>query len=373
MRRKLMSVCSILAFCFFCIVLSKEYKDFSNIKVLHLSFHKGCLHDIEQVCQELGIHVTSWYIFDASYPKMWFDGYSTGGRLYNIGYERAKRIWEKHKDYFNQFDVIFTSDTAPLARIFLQKGWEKPLIIWVCNRFDYRNVRCMDCDFPDKQFYDLIREATQKENVKIIPYTDYEYVYARRMGIDLGTRTIKPLGTEEKEVGPNFKSAIPETIKKEETIFIYPRLLEHQFYYIKNSCSGVGIKTYFGVYNGPEDLKGFKGVIYFPYQVSNLALFENFQRGVVHFVPSEKFIKYQRAKEKPIRWCGWCSFDHCEWYKKENRDYLVYFDSWDDLKDKIEHTDYETLRKKIKTIGRKHRSTMISRWRYIFNEVVNFL
>ena len=44
-----------------------------------------------------------------------FDGISSGNALYNVGHERAQNIWNKHKDYFNQFDAIITSDTAPLV------------------------------------------------------------------------------------------------------------------------------------------------------------------------------------------------------------------------------------------------------------------
>ena len=73
-----------------------------------------------------------------------------GNAVYNIGHQRAETVWNRHKDYFDKFDVIVTSDTAPLSRIFLQNGWRKPLIIWVCNRFDY-------CDYASLDLVFLIR------------------------------------------------------------------------------------------------------------------------------------------------------------------------------------------------------------------------
>src|SRR5579872_995466 len=117
------------------ILLSRTllHADITSLHILHLSFHKGCIRDIEIVAQELGCTITSLFIPDL--PAKEFDGYAAGNSLYNIGHERAEKIWNKHKDYFNQFDAIITSDTAPLARIFLQNNYEKPFIIWVCNRF----------------------------------------------------------------------------------------------------------------------------------------------------------------------------------------------------------------------------------------------
>ncbi|MFC1842086.1 class I SAM-dependent methyltransferase [Candidatus Dependentiae bacterium] len=352
---------------------SNKVKGFSDLKILHLGFHKGCLNDFEEVCGELGLNVTSWYILSADLPREHFDGASTGNKVYNIGHERAKRVWEKHKDYFDQFDVIVTSDTAPLSRIFLQNGWKKPLIIWACNRFDYCDWGSRDCVFPDQEYYNLMNKANNQENVKIIPYTDYEYIYAKRKNVNLGTRTIKPIGAKEKEVGLDFKSRIPEYIKKNETIFVYPRLPGNVMRYVKNSCEKLGIKTFTGVYNGPEDLKGFKGIIYYPYAFSNLATFENFQRGLIHFVPSEKFIRSERAKRRPFRCCVSGNFKECEWYQDQYKDVIVYFDSWQDLKDKIDIIDYESLSKKIKAFGMNHRETMLQKWDVVFQETVDFL
>ena len=354
-------------------IFCDKTKDFSNLKILHLSFHKGCVNDIEEVCKELGLNVTSWYILGADYPRIEFDGYSTGNRVYNIGHERAKKVWEKHKDYFEQFDVILTSDTAPLSRIFLQNGWKKPLIIWVCNRFDYCDWGSRDCNFPDQEYYNLMDNAQNQENVKVIPYTDYEYIYARGKGVNLGTRTIKPIGVKEKEVGSDFKSKIPEDVNKEETIFIYPRLPKGVMNHVARSCNKLGIKTYSGIYNGPEDLKGFKGIVYYPYAFSNLAPFENMQRGIVHFMPSEKFIRSEWAKRNPVRCCVNSNFKHCEWYQDNYEGVIVYFDSWEDLKRKMDLLDYKTLCPKIRAFGQTHREVMLSRWQDVFGEVVDFL
>jgi len=348
------------------------------LKVLHLGFHKGCLDDIEEVAQELGVDITSWYILASELPREHFDGITRGNGVYNITHERAQRVWEKHKDYFNQFDVIMTSDTAPLARIFLQNNnWKKPLIIWICNRFNYTDYGSLDGAFPDQEFYDLFRNAAHNNMVKIISYTPYEYHYARHYGVEIGTRMIRPIGVTDKLAQKKnmqkaeqkeFKSAIPAHIKKEDTVFLYPRLSESEVQFAKAQCARADILLYHGVYNGPADLQGFKGVLYFPYQRSNLALFENIQRGIVHFIPSINFIRDAIRKGDPVRYCTLQDYNLCEWYCQDFADCFIYFDSWQDLKHKIATTNYQAMSAKIKEKARMHRARMLQEWAQVFKE-----
>jgi len=348
--------------------ISNEKNVTYPFKILHISFHKGCLNDFDEVAKEIGLDVTQWFI--RGFPAVYFDGETRNANIYNIGHDRAKKVWNKHREFFEKFDVIVTSDTAPLSRIFIQNGWKKPLVIWVCNRFDYHHQTPNDGQFPDQEYYELMEKASKMKNVKIVPYTEYEYLYARRKGIYFGKKVIKPIGVEEKEIGPDFISHIPKKIKKEETIFLYPRINQKQFSYIVKECSKLGIKTFCGKYNGPEDLKGFKGILYFPYNASNLAMFENFQRGLIHFVPSPKFITEKKQEGHPIpNFIHWAIPEESDWYKDDYKDCFVYFDSWQDLKDKIENIDYETKSKKIRALGKKHRETMLRRWRETFDDV----
>lgn len=351
---------------FLMMTLCIQAENARKIKVLHITLHEGCKKDFQEVGQELGLDLTSWFVqeLEREIGAGFWEGAPAGNEIYNVGPRRAKRVWDRHKDFFNQFDVIVTSDTAPLSRIFLQNGWSKPLIIWVCNRFDYTHEYGGEDRFPDGGYYDLIRRATTMHNVRIISYTPYERVYARRRGIEFGDLCIKPLGRKNEKT-ESFKSAIPAHVIKKDTIFVYPRLNESERY-VMQSLQSTGINTYMGVYNGPEDLEDFKGVLYFPYQWSNLALFEGLQRGLIHFVPSPRFVNDNRGR---IRHTTLSEFDLCEWYAPENRDCLVYFDSWQDLKQKA-NQDYTELKKRCINFGIAHRQAMLSRWNAVFNDLV---
>jgi hypothetical protein len=359
-------------------ILSKKYilffvlsstiytSDIASLNILHLSFHKGCIREIEMIAQELQCNMTSVFIPDIA-PKE-FDGISSGNTLYNIGHDRAHNIWNKHKDYFNRFDAIITSDTAPLARIFLQNNYAKPLIIWVCNRFDYTDHGSLDCDFPDEEYYQLFQQAQTNKNVYIIPYTAFESFYAAQKNVIFNHEVIQPSG-----IVPvaNVSSDIPDDIHKPETFFIPPYLNDTS---IKTAeeCSQLGITTYQGRYNGPHDLAEFKGIIHIPYAWSNVAFFENIQHGLPYFVPSVDFM-IKNLEAGNIWWQSPDLFKKnpqvTEWYNEQNNKIITYFDSWQDLKNKINATDFEALRAKIKLYAQQHRDTTINQWRKIFNQI----
>ena len=259
-------------------------------KILHLTFHMGCLKEIEKVAQELHLDVTPWFILKNPGE---FDGQTTTNAIYNIGHDRAERIWALHKDTFDQYDAILVSDTAPLARIFLQNNWKKPLIIWICNRFDYYDEVTNDCGFPDSEYYELFRKAYTLPNVRIVSYTPYEYIHAAVHGVPIGNNVIRTIGQIETRYRNGNQPYIKAIINKQETLMLPPMTLFTEFgstKYIIEQCKNHGINVYSGRYNGPYELKEFKGILYFPYQWATLAMYENIQMGLVHFVPSKRFV-----------------------------------------------------------------------------------
>src|SRR5690348_2031529 len=196
---------------------ASEREGAKKLKILHLSFHKGCLHEFSGIAKQLECDVESWFIPDL--PAKLFDVTSRGNALYNITHERAERIWNRHKKLFESFDAILVSDTAPLSRIFLQNGWKKPLIIWVCNRFDYCDHASLDGDFPDQEYYELFKQAIQRKNVFVIPYTAFEKYYAKSKHIQINNFVITPCYPQ---IGRPQDSSIPADVIKEECFFLPP-------------------------------------------------------------------------------------------------------------------------------------------------------
>jgi hypothetical protein len=339
------------------------------LKALHLTFHRGCLKEIEQVARELDLDLKTWFIPDL--PPYFFDPVSQGNMLYNIGHDRANRIWEKHKDYFEQFDVVITSDTAPLSRIFLQNGFTKFLIVWVCNRFDYYDGSSLDCKFPDPEYYQLFRNGISQANVRMVAYTPFESFYAQIKKVDMGGFVIKPsIGTSTMQ----GVSPIPTDIVKEETFFLPPYHNETIFMNLSNHCNALGIKNYCGHYNGALDLKDFKGIIHIPYAWSNFALFENLKLGIPYFIPSKKFMKKLLASGgyfQDAQFVG-KQLELSEWYCPEHQNSFIYFDSWEDLKEKTEKIDLALFKQQIQTSAQQHYKKSLDSWRNIFSDADNW-
>jgi hypothetical protein len=332
-----------------------------KLRLLHISFHKGCINDIDYVFTKLG-HTIEVMRFD--------DGETKGNDIYKVTRYRAQKSWEKYKDYYDSFDGIITSDTCPTSRPFLQNKWSKLLIIWVCNRFDYAVE-------GDQTFYDLLRSIPNRKNVFICGNTRIENIYSKQLRkVDINDLIIKPLG----------KNLVSEHLYKtyrrgdeEEKFFVPVYENETKYMNLCEKLNEMGIKN-----NNRERFKDpisnlldYKGVVCIPYAWSTITFFEVMQLGIVYFVPSVSFlIEMSQTRQPGGRQSLWFQppfnkdpqiLKMAEWYCEEHKDLLVYFDSWEDLQEKIKTTDYEKQTQKILDFAKKHEVTILSQWNAILD------
>jgi len=298
-----------------------------SANILHLSFHDGCIKEIDTVMDILGHKVTTFKKLDT----------------YDITHEVASELWNQHKEYFESFDLIITSDTAPLSRIFLQNGCKVPLIIWVCNRFNYR------CEDPE--FYEMLRHPPS--HVQIFSYTPFEDHYARCKDIHSWSETITPTGLGSKCKLPKNRSGffVPPYTNDRLTKLL-PYLENHKVEYTH------------GRYGGARDLTKYQGIIHIPYAWSNLALWENLQNECVTFIPTIDFL--QRINNvtggfffsPPL---DWSAMNLAQWYQHPGL--FIEFNSWPDLLHKLQDTDYKAHRKRIRTFIKEHTQKTLIQWK----------
>ncbi len=343
------------------------------MKILHLTHHSGCLADIEYITTKLGHNITSVY-------------YDKG---YNISHDLANSSWQEKKDIYNSYDVVITSDTAPLSRIFLQnmdefKGF---LIVWICNRFDFCDKKNNSVGFPDKDYYSLLRKSLSHPRVKIIPNTEFDCYHTRRKNINVENFIIKPIG---KKLDNSINYVIPKSIpEKKELFFIKNYHNDTIFVDLEAKCKKLGIPAYRfkNRHGGTSDIADFKGIIHIPYAWSTWLFFENLQAGIPYFIPSRKFLLrisiiqnilllgkifkknfwFQNYYDSIL--FNWDRLKIAEWYCAENSDVLVYFDSWNDLVEKINNTDFRAQREKIKAWGEKHTTNTLQQWENVFDGI----
>ena len=322
------------------------------MKILHITHHQGCKINLDFVTKSLGYEITTQF-------ADW---------NYNIGHNRAIEIWNKHKDYYHQFDVIITSDTSPLSRIFLQNNYSGKLIIWVCNRFDYCDGSSNDCGFPDPEYYDLIRGASSRNNVKIFPNTKFEFEYAQKYkNVWLGSNIIKPCSF----IDEDNSVSIPSVLDPSNTFYISQYHNHSIFMNLKNKCDELGIPSYYGRYNKLSDLNEIKGIINIPYAWSTISLFENLSMGNVYLIPSKDFL-LKLSKLPNFWWQDSYALDliECaEWYLPEHKDLFVYFDSWEHLKN-VSQNDalLRTTKDQVVHFSKEHNYKTLKQWDLAFTK-----
>lgn len=323
------------------------------MKYLHISFHKGCHNDLEYISSKLGIKIDFMEFTDGTIGK------------YNIGHERAEKYWNDNKDFLNQYDCIITSDTAPISRVFLQNNWDKLLIIWINNRFDYCDVATLDCEFPDKEYYELFETSIYSDNVHVIGYTAFENYYCKEIKkIDIGNNIIKPIGKPTHLYNTTNFVNVPDV---ENTFFVGPYHNDNIMMNLAEQLKSMEIPVYNGRFNGPLDLARFKGVVHIPYAWSNYAFFEGLQLGIVYFIPSKQFL-LELKEGKDFFWSPPYedkNLELSEWYCEKNTELLVYFNSWLDLKIKLFTTNYKKKKELLKEFCKTHTEDMLGRWKTI--------
>jgi len=328
------------------------------MRILHISFHTGCHNDITYLVDQLNKENNNIILKFMEFN----DG--TKGK-YNIGHERAEQFFHKHHEYFNTFDTIITSDTAPISRVFLQNDWDKKLIIWINNRFDYCDQATNDCNFPDEEYYQLFKDATNKENVEIFGYTAFENYYCKNIrNIDIGNKVIKPIGCNSYIYDSMNMTKVSN---KEDTFFIGSYHNDNIMINLTEELHKHNINCYNGRFNGPKDLAEFKGVIHIPYAWSNYSLFEAIQNNIIYFIPSKKFFM-ELKKDKDFFWSPPYrdeNLELSEWYNDENKDCFVYFNSFNDLKIKTLTMNYNKKKVYLKEFGNKHKSEIIKLWKEV--------
>ena len=332
------------------------------MRILHLSFHTGCHNDITYMINELNKNRDNKI-------KLSFMEFNDGTKgKYNVGHDRAKKYYDKHLEYFNTFDTIITSDTAPISRVFLQNNWDKKLIIWINNRFDYCDESTNDCKFPDQEYYDLFKEAINKDNVEIIGYTPFENYYCKNIrNIDIGNKIIKPIGCLSNIYINNNTNNIDD---KNNKFFVGLYHNDNIMIKLSEKLKELNIKCFNGRFNGPKDLIDYKGVIHIPYAWSNYALFEGIMNEIIYFIPSKEFL-IELKKDKDFFWSPPYKDENLElseWYNEENKDCFVYFKSWDDLKIKTLTINYLKKKEYLKKFGDNHRIKMLELWKNILSK-----
>jgi hypothetical protein len=100
-----------------------------------------------------------------------------------------------------------------------------------------------------------------------------------------------------------------------------------------------------------------------------LALFEGINLGIPYLIPSSDFL-IELSHISNFFWSPPFqipNLKYSEWYCEEFSNVFVYFNSWEDLSNKIKSINYEEIKNNLKIISKKHHITQLEKWSKIFN------
>lgn len=341
------------------------------MKILHLSFHYGCISDLNSVFTKLGHEVTHHFVKN-QIP-------------YQITEPIAHSIWQQRKNEYNTYDVLITSDTVALSYPFLLHLSElKPfLIILNCNRFNYGIDH-------EKQFLQCLQTVQSNgkylNKVLYLPYTDFERIWCGKHKIFLHERAVMPTGKYSQHI--NDKNLILECFKPTQTQYRHKELSEtiflqnyhnhHSFMNLSKYLYDHGISVDFGSYSDIKELKAYKAIVVLPDQFSKYFTFESIQEGLVVLMPSPKFLMELVTKHgyyfnvegssgqltpEFINLCEWCKYP-------ETR---IYFDSFEEMILKIKSLDETLLQEKrswCQFYGNVIEQEHLLQWKHILDRIL---
>ena len=216
----------------------------------------------------------------------------TGETMYlsfaNFSAEKADEIWHQYKDYFDSFDAILVSHIASWCRPFLQRGWTKPLFVWLFFRFDH--------DVPDRQeYYDLLRRGSQQPNVKFFAATEYDREYAKSKLGEFPLDIVTPF----LHVDNGPKSEIPCGPDK------FYLVGKHNESLVSDRLQSLGVPFYRQDWHSRvPDLRNVRGVIHLPYVYATRSLIENIALENVYFLPTPNLLNEFRRYVPGYFWDG---------------------------------------------------------------------
>ncbi|KAJ1551561.1 hypothetical protein HK096_008294 [Nowakowskiella sp. JEL0078] len=144
----------------------------------------------------------------------------------------------------------------------------------------------------------------------------------------------------------------------------------------------IKFETLDGFYGGPRTLAKFKTIITLPYQVSVMSLNEGLRQGVSFMIPSQQFF-LQMCRQNSDAYEMWQNVELCfepksdslavslltkwtEWWQPDLKELVTYFDSWVDLREKLETTNFEDVGKRAKQYMDIEETRITNAWAQVF-------
>lgn len=351
------------------------------IKFFNLDLHISVIEDFKNIMNELygdKIEIVNWsissmnWVFNKDIANVDIINQHTWK---NINEELIENFYNKYFDYLSKFDGFIVTHTPVFCLLY--EKFNKPIILINSCRYEQpfswtNNIKLWDTlNIKLKYMYDknqltvISNNKADKEYLKLGTGIDSILIPSLCLYTNLKYNPTNDICV----IYNNNNINIPENNK-----------LKHKKTVLKDNYSW-------------ENLYSFKGIVHMPYEISTMSLFEQYSANIPLFFPSKQFLKklisnkyyfqsrynkinnynnaYHPKLNKALDDVSWIDFwiDNADYYDSDNMNYIIYFNSFDELNDLINTTDLNNVSNCMKYHNNLRIINAKEKWKNIINKL----
>jgi hypothetical protein len=351
------------------------------MKLFNLDCHISVIADLKKIFEDLGNEVTSWslsghnWVFDKNPTQVDIINQNTWR---NLNKKMCDKFYERYKDELSEYDGFIC--TYPPAFSMIYEKFNKPIILQIPIRYEIPfNSN------PNKwnEFNEYLRKGIDSGIIIPVANSEYDKKYFEFF------------------IGRNC-NLIPSICEYTNTKW---NPTKNQFLYssrlpITFKTDIIVNKDDLGRYKW-EDISNYKGVIIIPYNCSTMSIFEYYTSGIPIFCPSKSFmkelyIKYGYYVLSELTWnktfglspgssinCDssmdpnkyddseimsrW--IEYSDFYNEEWMPHIVYFDSMDELFQKLLNTNLSEIHTKMMDFNKIRKEKIYNLWKKTLEKI----
>jgi hypothetical protein len=351
------------------------------MKFFNLDCHVSVIADIRQILESMGHEVDSWsvsghnWVFGKNSTKVDIVNQDT---WHSLDKQMSDEFYERYKDELSKYDAFIC--TYPPSFAMLYEKFDKPIIIQIPIRYE---VPFHKSENNWNYFNQYLRDGIDKNKIFVTANSEYDKQY------------FEFFVNRHCELIPSICEYTNTTWTPTKEQFLYSGRLPINF-----DERDVINKSNLGKYDW-SDITSFKGIIQIPYTCSTMSIFENYTSNIPMFFPSLKFMMqlYQNYSDFVLSELTWnrifgtsrqsiidCDrendpnrFDNLEimekwislsdFYNQEWMPHLIYFDSFEDLAQKLVNTDLVGVNKQMEEFNKKRKELIYSKWSNLIDKI----
>lgn len=333
------------------------------MKLFNVDIHISIIHDIKTLFKEMGHQVDSWCMSGHT----WVNGEErieteivNSRNFLNIDQSMCDKFYEEYKNLLDDYDGFIHSYPPAFSALF--EKWDKPIYTIACTRYEFP---CGSGPYANtdrlKWLNDKLISGNKNGQIKFIANNLYDKKYCETY-----------CGGEWKHIPSICKYVEHVTCSGiNNKIIIWDRNRDglRETFYNPKIYHQFNISQVYDRYK----LNEYCGIIHLPYNISIMSAFEHYAMGIPMFVPSYELLTRWKKEGRDV--LGELEFPNnlnhnlqdewirlADWYDEENMPHVIFFDSIEQLHQKINIFDRAETTSNMKNFYFKKKNKIKKMW-----------